>query len=800
MYYQYKSLSKLPFCLTAVASLFVGAANANPTVSGGTISWPDNGWHQVQDATTFQTLCEGGTSCDVSPGTYLLINHTTGERFTDIVVSGSTTPTTPPSSSSVSVSGSTISWPDDGWYQVQDATTYATLCEGGTSCDVSPGTYQLVNHTTGARFTDIVVGGSTTPPSSTEVSITGNTISWPDDGWYQLQDATTYATLCEGGTSCEVSPGTYLLVNHTTGRRFTDLQVSGTMVPVTPPTAVGSVTVSGTTISWPDNGWYQVQDTTTFETLCEGGTSCDVPAGTYTVINHSSGDRSTVSVNSSGGGGGTPPVSSATVDVNFEIEVPFFVSNALQVRVIWGDTALTAAWLIDESWSVTGTLTAETEQPLSITFSDDNGGTTLASFDTRFRTGSVAGETFNVTAEQFDSERWDSDSDGTSNLAELRVGTDPLVIDTTSPTGPTAPVALNISTYSGYDVELFWPRATDDVIVMGYDIFRNGELLESMVDALSYYDPTTEPEREYIYTIYAVDNDGFRSTPRSATAMTPADQPITGISAQYGTISGGIGNTATWSISDGLTTTNGTPSGGSCTTRAGAGSGVGVRDATLRDGGTGRSQGDAYDNASLLWINGEQVGGFLRAVTDSTSNYATVPVSGLDVTVQYHAVSSMTTLRNYTTMRNDTGSDIFAVVNFTSNFGSDSNTTIYSTSSDDTTFGANDRWVITDDYSASGGDPANTTVFYGPGSPRAPMVFAQSSTFSCWSSNGLNARLDVIIPAGSQRSLLFFHHLSTSSINADIEALQFETTPAVGSALVEGLSAEQLSEIVNWDY
>jgi len=57
-----------------------------------------------------------------------------------------------------------------------------------------------------------------------------------------------------------------------------------------------------------------------------------------------------------------------------------------------------------------------------------------------------------------------------------------------------------------------------------------------------------------------------------------------------------------------------------------------------------------------------------------------------------------------------------------------------------------------------------------------------------------------MIPAGSQRSLLFFHQLSASSAIADFEALQFDTTPADGSALIEGLSAEQLSEIVNWDF
>ena len=107
---------------------------------------------------------------------------------------------------------------------------------------------------------------------------------------------------------------------------------------------------------------------------------------------------------------------------------------------------------------------------------------------------------FSVVADQFDSERWDSDGDGTSNLEELRVGRNPFIVDTTDPTGPTQVTALNITTYSGFDLELFWANSSDDVVVIGYDIFRNGELLESMLDALSYYDPTVEPEREYIYT------------------------------------------------------------------------------------------------------------------------------------------------------------------------------------------------------------------------------------------------------------------------------------------------------------
>ena len=107
-------------------------------------------------------MCEGGTSCEVSAGTYQVINHSTGEIFFDVVVgdSGSTpTPLAPaPGVDRVTVDGTTISWPDNGWYQVQNAETFASVCEGGTSCEVAPGSYIVINHSEGTRENVIVAG------------------------------------------------------------------------------------------------------------------------------------------------------------------------------------------------------------------------------------------------------------------------------------------------------------------------------------------------------------------------------------------------------------------------------------------------------------------------------------------------------------------------------------------------------------------------------------------------------------------------------------------------------------------
>ncbi|MBX2824041.1 MAG: hypothetical protein KTR33_04880 [Gammaproteobacteria bacterium] len=284
-----------------LGTFFSSFAAAAPSVSGNTISWPDDGWYQVQSEQDYSTVCEGGTSCEVADGSYVVINHSTGERFPGIVVSagggggGGAT--------GITVNGNTISMPNDGWYQVQSAADFSTQCEGVTSCTVDPGVYIVINHTSGIRE-EVTVGdgGGGGGGGAGGVTVTGNTISWPNDGWYQVQSAVDYSTVCEGGTSCEVSAGNYIVINHSTGTRE-EVTVAGGGGG-----GGGSgVTVDGNTISWPDDGWYQVQSAIDFKTVCEGGRSCDVSAGVYIVINHTTGERTEVVVGVDTGPGNRPP-------------------------------------------------------------------------------------------------------------------------------------------------------------------------------------------------------------------------------------------------------------------------------------------------------------------------------------------------------------------------------------------------------------------------------------------------------------------------------------------------------------
>ena len=98
--------------VAALTLASIATVQAAPTLDGMTLHLPDNGWYQVQNSDTYEQVCAGVRTCDIEAGTYTAINHTTGERFENIVVSSA------PPVNDIVVSDNTISWPDDGWYQV----------------------------------------------------------------------------------------------------------------------------------------------------------------------------------------------------------------------------------------------------------------------------------------------------------------------------------------------------------------------------------------------------------------------------------------------------------------------------------------------------------------------------------------------------------------------------------------------------------------------------------------------------------------------------------------------------------
>lgn len=119
------------------------------------------------------------------------------------------------------------------------------------------------------------------------------------------------------------------------------------------------------------------------------------------------------------------PMVQNNTDVIFEISVPAYQSEELQLRLDWGEFSTSLNWVGDDFWSVEARLPSNTKRLLSIVFFDENGGIELGSFEQQYETGINAAEVFQVTADQFDTDSWDFDNDGVNNLNELIAGTNP---------------------------------------------------------------------------------------------------------------------------------------------------------------------------------------------------------------------------------------------------------------------------------------------------------------------------------------------------------------------------------------
>lgn len=88
---------------------------------------------------------------------------------------------------------------------------------------------------------------------------------------------------------------------------------------------------------------------------------------------------------------------------------------------------------------------------------------------------------------------------------------------------PSAPANLRAAAPGSSRVQLDWSVATDDIVVTGYVIERDGVEVgrtDSMIT--TYEDQSLEPGRAYDYSVRAVDLAGNESQVVSATASTPA--------------------------------------------------------------------------------------------------------------------------------------------------------------------------------------------------------------------------------------------------------------------------------------
>lgn len=221
------------------------------------------------------------------------------------------------------------------------------------------------------------------------------------------------------------------------------------------------------------------------------------------------------------------------------------------------------------------------------------------------------------------------------------------------------------------------------------------------------------------------------------------------------------------------------------------GNGFGVIDASIA------GQSDAFDDALTVHVNGTP---YLSTTpfdaTGQTVTGNTASLSGLNVSTQFWADIASPTLRTLVTVSNPGGVSIAATVGLWTNVGSDSGTQTIATSSGDTLFTTLDRWIITDDAATAGSDPANTHALYGVGG-LAPS-FVSQTVFSSAGTEGIRADFSLNLGAGQTTYLLFFNQIHGAASNAVSTVSVFDTLDAA-SPLLAGLSADQLSQVANWN-
>ena len=149
----------------------------------------------------------------------------------------------------------------------------------------------------------------------------------------------------------------------------------------------------------------------------------------------------------------------ASISVEFNITVPAYQSNALLIRVEWGDKSLNANWQVDEVWAVSDEFPTNVESRLIVSFYDQNGAITLGRYEANFKTGVFGSQVVTVTADQFNTAQWDDDNDGIANLDELIAGSYSLV-DNGSELIPPEPVQVNLELVQDKTFRFSWQASS----------------------------------------------------------------------------------------------------------------------------------------------------------------------------------------------------------------------------------------------------------------------------------------------------------------------------------------------------
>lgn len=254
-----------------------------------------------------------------------------------------------------------------------------------------------------------------------------------------------------------------------------------------------------------------------------------------------------------------------------------------------------------------------------------------------------------------------------------------------------------------------------------------------------------------------------------------------------------IGNNSSFPSSSSVTTTNGATYSTDTT-------GFGIADATFSNGTDTFS--DAFDNALQLAVDGNlfiNPDATIDLTGDTvTSDVVTNIVAGVNAQIQYRFFTSRPVVRALFTLTNTTGSPISVDPVVLSDYGSDTNTVVRSTSDGDTTVENSDFWYITDE---DDDDPRILTTRYGTGASVIPTnALTPDGTAPAIAVSGL--RYATTIPAGATIRILVFMELSdpdAAPAGAISSARDFDSLSDLQTAgLLAGLGSTEINQIINY--
>jgi hypothetical protein len=268
------------------------------------------------------------------------------------------------------------------------------------------------------------------------------------------------------------------------------------------------------------------------------------------------------------------------------------------------------------------------------------------------------------------------------------------------------------------------------------------------------------------------------------------------VSAQGGSLPATLsGNEADWDIVPDGGTNDGRPGPNSACFPSATLTGIMLNDAALSSG-----QDDAFDQAGV-WINNRVFTSTTVLVGPSTMTAGPMVTSnGLNVWLDYAALSDTPTLRTLVTVSNTTGSTQPITVTLAINFGSDKTTQYLGTSSGDAFFTSEDRWAVTADGTAVITDVVNTSVIFG-GFARITPSFVNNQVFACPGAGdiqGIYAEYQLSVPTGATQRLMFFNQINDTISAAFARVGAFKPLPSAGSPLAAGLTQPQLDQVMNW--